>query len=65
MDFDIDSVLGTSSKIANIPKVANIIVYKLKQEIIEMMVLPDMDDIAFPDSTPPPPHFTTIPVASY
>jgi hypothetical protein len=51
IEFDIDSTIGTSSKVANIPKVANIIVYKLKQEIIEMMVLPDMDDFPFPDST--------------
>jgi len=52
VDIDISSVLkGTGYDIASIPKVASIIVYKLKQEIVEMMVLPEMDDIPIPGCT--------------
>lgn len=51
IDFDIDSSIGQTNPIANIPKLASIIVYKLKQELVEVMVLPDMDDIALPDCT--------------
>jgi len=47
----IDTEIGDDHKIKNLPKLANIIVHKIKSEIIETMVLPQMDDYPIPKIT--------------
>jgi len=44
----IDTEIGDNRKIKNLPKLSNIIVHKIKSEIIETMVLPQMDDFPIP-----------------
>lgn len=51
--LDIKTEIGENYKIKQIPKLANIIVNKIKQEIIERMVLPNMDDIPLPKISNP------------
>jgi hypothetical protein len=51
IDLDINSLIGQTNPIANIPKLASILIYKVKQELIEVMVLPDMEDIQIPERT--------------
>lgn len=48
IDLDIDSFFGDKHRLVNIPQLASIIVTKLRQEIVEMMLLPDMDDWPLP-----------------
>jgi len=45
------TIMGTDFRVASIPKLANIVVHKLKQELVEMMVLPEMNDIPIPMCT--------------
>ncbi|KAF2068279.1 hypothetical protein CYY_010394, partial [Polysphondylium violaceum] len=49
-ELDIDTSIGQSKTgyFANIPKLAKLIITKLKAEIFEMMVLPNRDDLPFP-----------------
>jgi len=48
VSLSINTEIGGKSKLRNLPKLANIIVYAIKSEIISLMVLPHMDDIPLP-----------------
>lgn len=48
IELDIESFIGEKHRLINIPQLTNIIVLKLRQEIVEMMLLPDMDDWPLP-----------------
>jgi hypothetical protein len=48
IELEIDSFIGEKHRLVNIPQLTNIIVSKLKQEIVEMMLMPDMDDWPLP-----------------
>lgn len=54
VELAINTEIGSKYKLSNIPKLANIIANKIKQEMIEMMVLPEMDDWPIPNVKPPP-----------
>lgn len=51
IDLEINSLIGQTNPLANIPKLASIVIYKVKQELIEVMVLPDMEDVQIPERT--------------
>jgi hypothetical protein len=53
IDLTVQTEIGENYKIKQIPKLADVIVNKLKQEIIELMVLPNMDDFPFPKISNP------------
>jgi len=46
--IDVDTEIGVKG-VKNFPKIASIIIYKIKKEIIELMVLPQMDDLPIPN----------------
>eukprot|EP01114_Cavostelium_apophysatum_P017541 TRINITY_DN5236_c0_g1_i2.p1 TRINITY_DN5236_c0_g1~~TRINITY_DN5236_c0_g1_i2.p1 ORF type:complete len:401 (-),score=109.65 TRINITY_DN5236_c0_g1_i2:63-1265(-) len=49
IELTVNTEIGVeNTKIKNLPKLANIIVHKIKQELIELMVLPNMDDYPIP-----------------
>jgi len=50
-EISVDTEIGEKTKLKNLPKLANIIIYKIKSELLESMVLPNMDD--FPLPSPP------------
>ena len=49
VSLEIDTEFGENKKIKNLPHLAKIIIYKIKSEIFEMMVLPQMDDFPIPN----------------
>jgi hypothetical protein len=48
IDLEFSSFVGEKHRLINIPQVTSIVVTKLKQEIVEMMLMPDMDDWPLP-----------------
>jgi len=52
VELAIDTRIGSKHPLHNLPKLPDIIVYKLKKELIKMMVLPEMDDWPLPKIKP-------------
>ena len=44
----INTGFGHNKKLTNLPKIAHIVVNALKSELIQIMVLPNMDDFPIP-----------------
>ena len=48
IDLDFETSFGEKHRLVNIPQLASIAVLKLRQEIVEMMLMPEMDDWPLP-----------------
>lgn len=48
IEMDIHTEIGENYKLIQIPRLASLIVNKIRQQILENMVLPDMEDFPFP-----------------
>jgi len=46
--ISINTAFGQNRKITHLPKLAQIVVYALKSELLQILVLPNMDDFPFP-----------------
>eukprot|EP01113_Clastostelium_recurvatum_P030593 TRINITY_DN3729_c0_g1_i7.p1 TRINITY_DN3729_c0_g1~~TRINITY_DN3729_c0_g1_i7.p1 ORF type:complete len:729 (+),score=224.70 TRINITY_DN3729_c0_g1_i7:140-2326(+) len=64
IELHIDTSLGHNKRFKNLPKIASIFIHRIKSELIETFVLPNMDDFPLPElATPATPAMTSAPMS--